>query len=250
MIVGQRGVDVLGHPGRVTAHVEVRAVLQPAPHARRRARASCAARRPARAWSRENARSSRLRKPSRDHVLEIVAVVEVLGAVLVAEEQPVAAGCARARGAPAGSRGTARCRCPGPTMIIGVDRSSGGRKCGERCRNTGTGRAVGAVGEERRAHPAARAAVGAAVAHHRHRQLHLVRADQRAATRSSTAAASAAPAPPATPPASARTGELGDEVEPVAVRQPAVAARRVAAQQLGAAASRTVLGDELQQVRA
>ena len=37
-----------------------------------------------------------------------------------------------------------------------------------------------AVGQERRAHPAALTAVRAAVAHHRDRQLHLVRADQRA----------------------------------------------------------------------
>ena len=46
---------------------------------------------------------------------------------------------------------------PGPTMIIGVAASSGGRKCGDRCRNTGTG-AAGAVGQERRAHAAALAA--------------------------------------------------------------------------------------------
>src|SRR6185312_14637505 len=38
----------------------------------------------------------------------------------------------------------------------------------------------GAVGQKRRAHPAAPAAVGPAKAHHRHRQLHLVRADHRA----------------------------------------------------------------------
>ena len=67
---------------------------------------------------------------------------------------------------------------PGPTMIIGVSRPAAGGSAATRCRNTAPA-AVGAVGQEGRAHPAARAAVGA-VAHHRHGQLDLVRADQRA----------------------------------------------------------------------
>ena len=93
MIVGQRGVDVPGHPGGVTAHVEVRAVVEPAPQVGAVVEHLVLDVDPS-AWSRENARSSRLRKPSRDHILEIVSVVEVFGAVLLAEEQPVAAGVA------------------------------------------------------------------------------------------------------------------------------------------------------------
>ena len=157
--------------------------------------------------------------------------------MLVTEEQPVAARCGPAPGAPAGSRGTGRCRCPGPTMIIGVAPSSGGRKCGDGCRNTGTA-CVGPVGEEGRATPRRGRRRRAAVAHHRHRQLHLVRAHQRAdeieydrgVSRTSTSCHSSG---------SARTANSSTTSSPLRPPSHASELASVAAQQLGRVAVRT-----------
>ncbi len=119
-----------------------------------------------------------VQQPVGDHVLQLVAVVEVLGAVLVTEEQPVAAGVAQraaflqeaAERRDAGARADHDHRGRRSRRAAGSSASAAG---------TPAPRTPGRPGYVD-ATPPRFGAAGAAVAHHRHRQLHLVRADQRA----------------------------------------------------------------------
>src|SRR5258705_865496 len=173
---GQRGVDVLRHPGRVPAHIEVRALVEPPPHVGAVVEHLVLDIDPVGLVAGER-QIQPVEEAVADHVLQIVAVVEVFAAVLVAEEQPVAAGLAErasllqkaAKRRDAGAGADHDHRCP---AVLG--RTEMRRALQEHRRGGGS------VGQERRAHPAALATVGAAVAHHRYGHLHLVLADQRA----------------------------------------------------------------------
>ena len=134
-------------------------------------------------------------------------------------------------------------------MIIGVAGSAGGRKCGERCRKTGTGAPATASARKVEHTPPRGPAVGAAVADHRDGQLDLVRADQRAGGDRVLPRGAAAPAPPATRSGSARTPNSATTSSAL---RPAshLRARPVAGPQQRLAAARSgLVGDEAQQVR-
>ena len=69
-----------------------------------------------------------------DHPREILTVVEILTRVTVPEEEPVAA--AVPEGAPMLKKPwNGEIPVPAPIITIGTEGSSGGWKCGDRCRN-------------------------------------------------------------------------------------------------------------------
>ena len=93
MIVVSAASTSLGHPGGVTADVEVRAVVEPAPHVGAVVEHLVLHVDPVGLVAGER-QVQPVEEAVASHVLEIVSVVEVFAAVLVAEEQPVATGVA------------------------------------------------------------------------------------------------------------------------------------------------------------
>ena len=123
----QGGIDVLGHPRGVAADVEVRAVLQPAPQVGGVFHHAVLHVDLAGLVARERGVQPGQRAVAQPG-FEFGAVEEIVGAVLVAEEQPGAAAMRLLAARSARKARNGAMPVPGPTMMTGTAGSAGRRK--------------------------------------------------------------------------------------------------------------------------